>query len=144
MFTNKFPLGNSVLAMAKDMPGKILAVHRRTSPYYYCFPGGKQELGESSVAAAKREFFEETGIEVKEEELFPIFAGFCAAPEEKTYFVTAYIVVLEKAPLEFHLAEEEKEMNPEWVDVDAFLNFSAFTVFNLNVIHQAKALGYLG
>lgn len=143
MFTNKFPLGNSVVVLAKDMPGKILSVHRRIAPHYFCFPGGKQEIGESSVLAAKRELFEETGVIVAENQLFPIFAGFCAAPQEKTYFVTAYIVVLEKAPLEFHLAEEEKEMNPEWVDVDEFLNFSAFTVFNLNVIHQARALGYL-
>jgi hypothetical protein len=80
---------------------------------------------------------------MEENELFPIFSGFCAAPQEKTYFVTAYIVVLEKAPLIFNLSEEEKEMNPEWVGVDEFLNYSAFTVFNLNVIHQAKALGYI-
>lgn len=143
MFTNKFPLGNSVVVLAKDMPGKILSVHRRTEPHYFCFPGGKQESGESSVLAAKRELFEETGVDVSENELFPIFAGFCAAPQEKTYFVTAYVVVLEKAPLVFNLTEEEKEMNPQWVNVDEFLNYSAFTVFNLNVIHQAKALGYI-
>lgn len=143
MFKNKFPLGNSVVVLARDMPGKILSVHRRTSPYYFCFPGGKQEEGESSVLAAKRELFEETSIEVDETELFPVFSGFCAAPGEKTYFVTAYVVVLETAPLEFHLAEEEKEMNPEWVNLDEFLNFSAFTVFNLNVIHQVKALGFI-
>jgi hypothetical protein len=29
------------------------------------------------------------------------------------------------------------------VNLDEFLNFSAFTVFNLNVIHQVKALGFI-
>ncbi len=47
--------------------GKILLVRRKNPPAanLHAFPGGKGHAGETSAQTALREFFEETGIEVK-------------------------------------------------------------------------------
>jgi 8-oxo-dGTP pyrophosphatase MutT (NUDIX family) len=41
----------------------LLLVKKGINRYYIDIPGGKREIGESSMQAAEREFFEETGIE---------------------------------------------------------------------------------
>ena len=40
----------------------LLLVKKGINKYYIDIPGGKREIGESSMQAAEREFFEETGI----------------------------------------------------------------------------------
>ena len=40
----------------------LLLVKKGINKYYIDIPGGKREIGESSMEAAEREFFEETGI----------------------------------------------------------------------------------
>ncbi|WP_311224460.1 NUDIX domain-containing protein [Bacillus sp. AG4(2022)] len=54
--------------------GKILLQHR-TDEDNWCIPGGVMELGETFEKTAKRETFEETGLEVQELELFGIYSG---------------------------------------------------------------------
>ena len=46
---------------------KMLLNHRKKQPFfdYYCFPGGKVDLGESTYEGAIREFKEETGLDCK-------------------------------------------------------------------------------
>lgn len=48
---------------------------RRTDNDSWCFPGGSVELGEKVEETAKREVREETGLLVKELEIFEIFSG---------------------------------------------------------------------
>jgi mutator protein MutT len=54
--------------------GRILLQHR-TDEDNWCIPGGLMEIGETFEEAAKRESFEETGLTVKDLELFGIYSG---------------------------------------------------------------------
>lgn len=58
-----------VLCIAED--GKVLAVSRRDDPTTWSLPGGKVDPGESPMAAATRELYEETGLTAAD--LNPVF-----------------------------------------------------------------------
>lgn len=60
------------IILEKD--GTILLQHR-TDEDNWCIPGGIMEIGETFEQTAKRETYEETGLEVKELELFGIYSG---------------------------------------------------------------------
>jgi 8-oxo-dGTP pyrophosphatase MutT (NUDIX family) len=70
--------------------GTILMVSRKNDKNSFGLPGGKVEPNESSVDAAIRECYEETGIVIKSENLFLIFVDnvdeHCCA----TYFCAKY------------------------------------------------------
>lgn len=52
---------------------EVLLTKRNVNPFkgYWCFPGGHIEIYEKAIDAAKREVFEETGIETN-----PVFFGY--------------------------------------------------------------------
>lgn len=57
-----------------EKEGCILLQHR-TDEDNWCIPGGVMEIGESFKQTAKRETYEETGLEVNELKLFGIYSG---------------------------------------------------------------------
>ncbi|MFP9225867.1 NUDIX hydrolase [Streptococcus equi] len=59
--------------------GKVL-LQLRADKKTWAIPGGAMELGESSVAACQREFYEETGITVEPLRLLNVYTNF-----EETY-----------------------------------------------------------
>ena len=61
-----------------------------------CLPGGKVDRGESVSAAASRELFEETGIEVQPYLLDPFATGI--VPGEVDYQVTAFLSKVSPVP----------------------------------------------
>lgn len=58
-----------------NQEGKIL-LQLRGDKKTWAIPGGAMELGESSLDAAVREFYEETGIEVQAKRLLNVYTNF--------------------------------------------------------------------
>lgn len=54
---------------------ETLLLQRRSDNGLWGLPGGSMELGESLEEVAKRELFEETGLEARNLELLDIFSG---------------------------------------------------------------------
>lgn len=65
----------AAVALIFSYTGKILSVSRKDDPTDFNLPGGKIEPGETSIQAAIREIFEETGLHVGEEVLEEVFIG---------------------------------------------------------------------
>lgn len=101
-----FTVGCGVI-IEKD--GCILLQHR-TDEDNWCIPGGVMEIGETFEQTARREVFEETGLEVNELKLFGIYSGescFVQYPNgDKAYSVqiifttTAYSGLLKQQGIE--------------------------------------------
>lgn len=75
----------------------VLMIERRWSPFegQLAFPGGHVDPGETALAAAVRELFEETGITVAAEDLTPI--GVYDSPDRDPrgrYVTAAYVVTV--------------------------------------------------
>ncbi len=65
-------VGSTVLVM--DAHNRLLMMKRSDSGNWGV-PGGAMELGETTEETARRELFEETGLEVGELTLFGVFSG---------------------------------------------------------------------
>ena len=65
-------VGSTVLVLNTQ---NQLLMMRRSDSGNWGVPGGAMELGETAEETAKRELFEETGLEVNELTLFDVFSG---------------------------------------------------------------------
>jgi 8-oxo-dGTP pyrophosphatase MutT (NUDIX family) len=128
------PFGNSALIISKTNPNKLIAVSRRENPNLICFPGGKQELNESSVEGLVREVYEETGLQFSINEATPIYSGVCEG--EKEYWVTAYLIVMDDEITEFN--PPEKDMFPQWISKNEFMQKTSYPNFNAKVFEAVE------
>ncbi|MDX8367061.1 NUDIX hydrolase [Cytobacillus sp. IB215665] len=55
--------------------GERILLQHRTDEDNWCIPGGVMEVGESFEQTAKRETYEETGLQVQKLDLFGIYSG---------------------------------------------------------------------
>ena len=70
----------------------FLAVTRKNNDKVWGFPGGKVDPGESNLAAAVRETFEEVGLALDPMYLEPIYSDVLPGKgPEDTYWVTTYL-----------------------------------------------------
>lgn len=67
-----FLVGSGVILVDPD---KRILLIKRTDNNMWGIPGGSMELGETFEETAKRELFEETGVEAKKLKLMDVFSG---------------------------------------------------------------------
>jgi len=87
--------------------GKVLAVSRGEDMSNMNMPGGTVELGEDPLETAKRELFEETGLEALE--IFPVYSQVNGGWLVTTYRVPSYKGTL-KGSWEGHPSWEKPEV----------------------------------
>lgn len=96
--------------------GKVLMARRGEKSFYanhWSLPGGKLELFESFEDCARREVFEETGLEITDPELVCLHNDLM--PEVEKHYLTL-IFKAEAAGGELAVKEPEKFAEFAWVD----------------------------
>lgn len=87
---------------------KILCVQMKKNGFY-CLPGGHIEIGEDSKEAVVREFKEETGIDVKVEQLISITENFFTRKNGKKIHEISFYYIL-KSYDEFNMEKSEYDV----------------------------------
>ncbi len=91
--------------------GKTLLLRRRSSKSflsgYYELPGGKVESGEDPINAIEREFFEETGLNIKALEPFHTYSSLISK-ENIQYVQIAYLVECKESISNLRLSKEHQ------------------------------------
>lgn len=109
----------------------VLAIAREGNLFDVGFPGGKREPGETTVECARRELFEETGIEALGEAEF-VYHGFA-----RTRFCVTYMFNKWKGTLRGN----DREGEPLWVTPRALVMESCtYKNYNRAALIKAKLL----
>jgi 8-oxo-dGTP pyrophosphatase MutT (NUDIX family) len=92
----------------------VLLGTRRTQPWlgYWAFPGGRVEAGETALAAALRELFEETGIQLEEPR--PLRQRTVTAGGERGFSITNFVL----PTFEAHPPTLSEELDARWVPLE--------------------------
>ena len=88
-FKNPYPAADIIIK--KD--GGVVCVYRKNPPHGWAIPGGFINYGESAEQAAVREAKEETGLDIRDLELFGVFSD----PHRDPRFHTISIVFVAQA-----------------------------------------------
>lgn len=109
--------------------GKILIVHEKIGDFAFTkFPGGGLQLGEGTIDCLKREFKEETGLDVISTQHFYTtdFFQISAFNQQQQIFSIYYQVDVAgeaHVPLEeftLHIGEQVEVLRFEWVNLNEF------------------------
>ena len=108
---------------------KILAV-KICNNDFYCCPGGHIHLNEDSKSAIEREFYEETGIRVKESKLFCIMENFFNIKGKNIHEIGFYYLLTGEDLMDkvndFTLVEDDegvmKNLEFRWFDLNNLEN----------------------
>lgn len=135
-FQNK-KLPEAACVMVLSSLGELLMVTRKNGEKLG-IPGGKVDFGETPIEAAVREFKEETGYNVKLEELELVYAMVVNG-----YFCWGYVFVDPKTrrPLtinkdKFQVKEVEPGIIPQFVDIRTIPEVSEFIDYNCSMLQS--------
>ena len=108
----------TVLVMVSDGQGRIL-VEDRTDPTWpgLCFPGGHVEPGEAFTAAAIRETYEETGLQILDPRL-------CGVKQFQNKDNARYVVFFYKATRFTGNLTSSREGNVFWITREELPNYT--------------------
>ena len=96
---------------------EVLAVRRKEAPEILCMPGGKVEIGELPRAAACRETLEETGLDLRPNDLHWVGA---IEIERRTSGLEMVAVFTATAPAGYEPSADigEPGLDPQWIGID--------------------------
>ena len=106
------------ILVEKSFFDRKLLMHKRKGSHSagtWSFPGGAVEPGESTVAAAKRELREETGLVVSEQNLIYVGTNLHYFPEQNTEWLTVYFRAGHDSYLGYPKVMEPEKIEGEWV-----------------------------
>lgn len=111
--------------------GRVLSVCRRENHALWGMPGGKVDPGEDVVATALRETREETGLQLRAEDLRLLYSGTSAG--DKDFVTTTFLYVGE--PIDKSQLKVEAGLELSWLQPEQLCNesFSPFAVYNRTV-----------
>lgn len=95
-------------------------------------PGGKVDPGESNVQAMVREALEETGLQLRETNLQPLYCGPCFGKDGQDFWVTTYlsgVLIDQKATA----CEEGFQIRAMEFDALCHSNTSPYSAYNRRV-----------
>jgi 8-oxo-dGTP diphosphatase len=120
----------------------IVLVQRKNPPYanHWALPGGFVELDEDLPVAAARELFEETGIDLRSEDLIQLGAFGDPHRDERGRVVT--VVYLFEPPNKIPLSAGDDALNAKWWEIKEVLNDMALAFDHKEII--IKGLKRLG
>lgn len=81
------------ILLVRKSDGKILTASRRGEPNNIGIPGGKVDPGETVLEAAVREVLEETGIQVRPDEMYQVYIRPCRGDVD--YEMTTFLCFAE-------------------------------------------------
>ena len=98
-------------------------VHRATHEYFWTFPGGRAEIGETSVETLKREMIEELGVEVGVGRMLWTVENFFRYEERDYHEIGFYYEMEIPAHFPFHpsdivhrLRDGKNDLEFKWVE----------------------------
>lgn len=124
LVSKRFPTHIVAVDGVVERDGKILIVKNRVKDYY-SVPGGQVETGENLIEALKREFLEETGIEVTPTKLISVSSTTSSRPGYNGYETIPTIVTFGFACKYVGGVERTSNETSEvlWVDKDSVLDY---------------------
>jgi 8-oxo-dGTP diphosphatase len=122
-------IGNEAACVVIFKDGmQVLAVSRRGSPTEFGLPGGKVDNGETLVEGAIREVYEETGIQLCQDELHHLITEDDGHGFIVTTFLYADILTEDAAE------QRESDMAVEWVPFQTLID-GPFGEYNQKVLN---------
>jgi ADP-ribose pyrophosphatase YjhB (NUDIX family) len=99
-----------------EREGRFLLIRRINPPSadLYAFPGGRAEPGETPAQTAVREFFEETGIPVRNPVLFATYDLHGDKDDQRHFFLSVFRV---EADLHTEAIAADDAADPGWYTV---------------------------
>ncbi len=129
----KFSFGNSKFKYRVSgiliVDNKILTVQINNNGFY-CLPGGHVEIMENTEEAIKREFYEETGIDINVEKLLYVTENFFDGSLGHFHELGFYYLLKTKdriIPKDYIVIEDDKnekvKLDFKWFNIDSLDNF---------------------
>ncbi|TWF56883.1 NUDIX hydrolase [Neorhizobium alkalisoli] len=104
-----------------ERDGRFLLIRRMNPPSadLFAFPGGRAEPGETPPETAVREFFEETGIAVRNPVLFATYDLNGDKDDKRHFFLSVFRV---EADEDIEAAAADDAADPGWFTVEEIRN----------------------
>ena len=128
----------AVTAAVRNAQGELLLIER-TDNSLWALPGGAQDIGESIVQAARREVYEETGIDVEITGLSGIYSD----PRHVIAYDDGEVrqefsLCFHAKPVGGELRSSSESKEARWVSPDSLQNLKIHPSMRLRINHALK------